>query len=64
MLDTQMPTRNFAPSLTVRVITRDLHGNVESVRKIDHENRDDRQWLGKHCYWAMRNGRSVETRPE
>lgn len=64
MLDTQVPTKaDYCESLSVKVITRDLQGNIESVRTIDYEERDDRVWLGKHCYWAMRNGRSVETRP-
>lgn len=30
---------------------------------IDHDSRDDRTWLGKHCYWAMRNDCSVTTKP-
>lgn len=36
----------------------------ESVKTIDHNDANDRAWLGKHCYWAFRNGRGVVTRPE
>lgn len=32
-------------------------------RVIDHNNEEDRQWLGKHCYWAFRNGHGVQTAP-
>lgn len=48
--------------LPLVVITRNMKtGAIESHKKIDHNNRDDRVWLGKHCFWAFRNGRSVET---
>lgn len=51
-------------SLLVNVITADAVTQVaESARVIDHDNRDDRVWLGKHCFWAMRNGKSVTTLP-
>jgi len=50
--------------LQVNVITADAEtGRAEASRVIDHDNHDDRVWLGKHCYWAMRNGRSVTTHP-
>lgn len=49
--------------LIVRVVTTDLKSGRQSVREIDHDDFEDRKWLGKHCFWAMRNGCSVETRP-
>lgn len=36
---------------------------LESERRINHADHADRVWLGKHCFWAMRNGREVSTRP-
>lgn len=36
---------------------------IENERTIDHNVHQDRVWLGKHCYWAFRNGRGVETEP-
>lgn len=41
--------------------SRRASGIVESRKVIDHNNREDRVWLGKHCFWAFRNGRSVKT---
>lgn len=35
--------------------------DIESERVIDHGRHSDRLWLGKHCFWAFRNGRDVET---
>lgn len=32
-------------------------------RVIDHSDRESRIWLGKHCYWALRNGVTVRTGP-
>ena len=37
--------------------------DIESERIIDHNQHQDRVWLGKHCFWAFRNGRGVETEP-
>jgi len=52
-------------SLKLRVITRDMEtGVIEGDKVIDHDSRDDRVWLGKHCFWAFRNGRSITTQPE
>lgn len=49
-------------SLRLAVITQNLAtGDVVSERTIDHENREDRVWLGRHCYWAFRNGHAVIT---
>ena len=36
---------------------------IENERIIDHNNHSDRVWLGKHCYWAFRNGFGIETEP-
>lgn len=36
---------------------------IEDVRDIDHDNAEERRWLGRHCFWAMRSGRSVTTYP-
>lgn len=36
-------------------------GERESRKVIDHNDRDDRVWLGKHCFWAFRNNRKVTT---
>lgn len=30
---------------------------------IDHDDAEHRTWLGKHCFWAMRNNRQVCTYP-
>lgn len=52
-------------TLHLVVVTKNrATGTIESRKVIDHENRDDRVWLGRHCYWAFRNGRSVETYAE
>jgi len=47
----------------VKVTTTDLASNEQQVRYIDHNIPEDRQWLGKHAFWAMRNGASVLTEP-
>ena len=50
--------------LKLRVISRNIEtGDIEVDKVIDHDDRDDRVWLGKHCFWAFRNGRSIETIP-
>ena len=36
---------------------------LESSHVIDHDSIGNRKWLGKHCFWAMRHGRKVETYP-
>ena len=49
-------------SLMLRVISTNMaSGSVEVDRVIDHDNREDRIWLGRHCFWAFRNGRSITT---
>lgn len=63
MLDTQMPTETFVPSVSVVVTTTDLSSGKSTTKIIDHNNHEDRVWLGRHAFWAMRNNHSVETRP-
>lgn len=36
---------------------------VEMATDVNHEDFKDRKWLGKHCFWAMRNNRIVVTYP-
>lgn len=31
--------------------------------KIAYDDESDRRWLGKHCFWAMHDGRKVSTFP-
>lgn len=61
-------------SCLVRVVTRkpkfansnmadSTQLEIENTRDIDHDNPEDRRWLGKHCFWAMRSSRSVTTYP-
>ena len=50
--------------IPVKVITFDPEtGDELSERTIDFARHSDRVWLGKHCFWAMHNGRGVETFP-
>lgn len=51
-------------AMKLRVISKNMKtGEVELDKVIDHDNRDDRVWLGKHCFWAFRSGRSITTEP-
>jgi hypothetical protein len=46
------------------VVTHDWEtGTVEQTRIIDHGNKEEREWLNKHCYWAFRNGKAVTSVP-
>lgn len=36
-------------------------GEMETQKTINHDDREDRVRLARHCYWAFRNGRSVTT---
>lgn len=51
-------------SVKLRVLTVRM-SDMEEVddRVIDHNKTADRQWLGKHCFWAFRNGHGVQTSP-
>lgn len=49
----------------VEVVTRDL-ADLDRLPKrviINHDREEHRIWLGKHCFWAMRNNHSVHTAP-
>lgn len=48
--------------IPVLVTTTFADGSVQE-RTVDHDDREHRVWLGKHCFWAMRNGATVTTRP-
>lgn len=47
----------------VTVIIRDWNGNETQRKHVDHDDREDRQWMGKAAFWAMRNEHSMETVP-
>lgn len=37
---------------------------TEAATTIDHGNHHSRVWLGKHCMWAVRNGKGVTIYPK
>lgn len=48
----------------VHVTTRPLDSDAPGKHVvIDHNVQEHRSWLGKHCFWAFRNGHSVTTYP-
>ena len=47
----------------IKVVTTCLKTGAVSERVIDHNHPDQRQWLGRHCYWAFRSGHSITTIP-
>lgn len=53
------------PRIPVEIITRNIKNPDESprFRIINHGEDSDRRWLGKHSYWAIRNGFSTTSRP-
>ena len=53
------------PMAVVAVVVRTYYpdGTTQSARLIDHNYKPHREWLGKHCYWAMREGLAVATAP-
>ena len=53
------------PKAVVAVVVRTYYpdGTTQSARLIDHNYKPHREWLGKHCYWAMREGLAVATAP-
>jgi hypothetical protein len=57
-------TRARRVSLRVRVVTTNIATGEQWERTINHCYRDDRVWLGRHCYWAMRSGHRVMTEPK
>lgn len=47
-----------------RIITVDVETMTETDNRIiDHSDRSDRQWLGAHSFWALRNKHGVQTAP-
>ena len=46
----------------VEVKTTYPNGSWE-IKVIDHDSRDERQWLGQHAFKALRKGAEVRTRP-
>lgn len=43
--------------------TRDMKTGKSVERIINHDDREHRQCLGKHAFWAMRNHHEVVTFP-
>lgn len=62
VMNTENTQSNNEPFMIVVETWRD--GNWrESVRTIDYSNRENRVWLAKHSFWALKNNRSVVTYP-
>ena len=41
-------------ALKLRVISRNMETDeIEIDKVIDHDNREDRVWLGRHCFWGV-----------
>lgn len=38
-------------------------GETQGYRNGLESARDSRVWLGRHCFWAFRNGREIRTGP-
>lgn len=51
---------NTNGNLNIRVETY-LGEVLESATDGDHNSHEFRVWLGKHSYWALRNGRKIVT---
>ena len=50
--------------MAVNVAVETIHPNgTRDMKVIDHDDHASRVWLGRHCFWAMRNGRTVLTGP-
>jgi len=47
--------------LPVIVRTISLDDTIESTKEIDYNNPNHRDWLKKHCFWALNNKRMIET---
>ena len=50
-------------TLNICVTTTCLNTGKTSERIIDHNNSEQRRWLGRHCHWAFRNQHSITTTP-
>lgn len=52
-------------TLPLRVLTMNMKTEeITDDRVIDHNSKKDREWLGRHCFWAFRNNHGVQTSPE
>lgn len=38
-------------------------GRERPIKTIDHDRSEDRQWLAKHAWWAMRSSQKLVTWP-
>lgn len=48
----------------VHVVTRPVDSDEPGKHIIiDHDNSEHRQWMAKHCWWAMRSGHVVTSYP-
>jgi hypothetical protein len=59
MSDIKRPKPNYVAVLT----HNSTDGEIEQQRIIDHNRHEDRVWLGKHSFWAMRNSKAITTVP-
>lgn len=52
------------PKMLIMVITRDIK-DPDKVHKrvINYHNPDGREWLSRHSYWALNNGKTILTGP-
>lgn len=47
--------------IMIAVRTIDLStGRMEGYKEVDHARHEDRVWMSKHLYWALRNQREVQ----
>ena len=50
-------------NIPLHVCTICLRTGQTKERTINHANKKSRIWLGKHAFWAFRNGHAVLTGP-
>jgi len=46
--------------IEVRTFSNATPDDIETIRIIDHSDAQQREWLAKHTFWALRNERGVE----
>lgn len=52
------------PPVNIIVMTfNDNSDEPESERSINHSDSLHRQWLEKHLFWSVRNGRTITIEP-
>lgn len=56
-------SRSDYKPLRILVTTTCLSTGKVSERIVDHNNPEQRGWLGRHCHWAFRNQHSITTTP-